>query len=252
MKRLGLVFLVGVLLLSVSVSAADVHEDQEEITLIMEQGSILEFPLVLLYIHASDKDLFVYGDLDNWIMFGEAKLNTHYFSQDAWIDAVKVTIDIPEDAEVGEYEGGIASDDILSDITIRVVPPLGDIQSMQDLQEIKEELQEMTESISQELNDTKENLQGRIAEISEYQQNLTGLEEELGKLREKSQELEETNTQLTGQVAGGGSAQLGVGIVIGIIIVILFLYRGRLAKSLRGARRGSGRIEAGEYRGWKH
>ena len=82
---------------------------------------------------------------------------------------------------------------------------------------------------------------------------LTGLEAELAGLREASQELEETNTQLTGQVAGGAPAQIAAGIVIGIIIVILYLGRGGIAKALRSAKRPStGGVEGGEkYRGWK-
>lgn len=250
MKRLGLVFLVGILLLSVSVSAADIHDPQEDISLVIEQGGSAEFVLLVFNTESNDF-LFPDGEIEDWITFGETHL-TEYRCENRGIDWVKITIDVPRDTEVGEYEGEILSDGGYSDITVKVVPPVDEIKSLQDLEDVKEELQAMTESISGELNDTKDNLQGRIAEISEYQQNLTGLEEELGELREKSQELEETNTQLTGQVASGGSAQIGVGIVIGIIIVILFLYRGRLAKSLRGARRGSGKIEAGEYRGWKH
>lgn len=245
MKGLGLILLVGVLLFSASAGAIYVDDSQEDITLTMEQGSRLEFPLLVFSSKASDQSLFAYDDIEDWITFGVGRLREYDFTQDSYtLNAVRVTIDVPESAEVGKYNGGIASNGILSDITIKVVPPLDEIKSLQDLEVMKGELQDMADGISGELNDTKESLQKRIAEISQYQQNLTNLETELAELRERSWELEKTNTELSGQVVAGSPAQIVFGVLAGIIIVVLFLYRGKIGKVLR-----SSRPEA--YRGWK-
>jgi ElaB/YqjD/DUF883 family membrane-anchored ribosome-binding protein len=257
MKGLGLASaaaLLSVLLIlsfSVSVSAADIYDDQEDISLVIEQGGSAEFILTVFNTESNDI-LFPDGDIEDWISFGESHLAL-YECENRGIDWVKITIDVPADTAVGEYEGLILSNGDYSDITVKVVPRLDEIKSMQDLEEMKEELQAMTDSISQELNSTKGDLQGKIAEISQYQQNLEETEAELAELREKSQDLEEANTQLTGQVAGGAPAQIAVGIVIGIIIVILYLGRRGIARALRSARRPSaGGAEGGEkYRGWK-
>ncbi len=256
MKGLGLAsgaVLLSVLLvlsLSVSVSAADILDSQKQMEFVVEQGGSAEFMLIL--IGTGSDTLFPGGGIEDWVSFGEEHF-AFYEYDNAGISWVKITIDVPPQTEVGEYDGSILSSGDYSDITVRVVPQLDEIKSMQDLEEMKEELQAMTESITQELNNNKDELQDRIAEISQYQQDLTGLEAELAGLREASQELEETNTQLTGQVAGGAPAQIAAGIVIGIIIVILYLGRGGIAKALRSAKRPStGGVEGGEkYRGWK-
>jgi hypothetical protein len=251
MKRLGPAFIAVLVLLSLSIcaGAADMVEGQERMEFTVEQGGSVEFLMLIFNTEANDV-LFPYGDIDDWVSFGSTHLAV-YECENRAIDWVMVTIDIPQDAEVGEYEGGVTSNTEAANIIVSVVPPLDEIKSMQDLEEMKEELESMTDSISQELNSTKENLQDRIAEISEYQQDLAGLEAELAELEARSQGLEEENGMLTGQVAGAGTTQFVVGIIIGIIIIILYLNRKGIGKSISKARRPSAPGGEEKYRGWK-
>lgn len=249
MKGLGLALVVGMLLLSATVSA-DLQYSPKEVNLTIEQGGSANFMLTLSNTQSGDV-LIPEGNIEDWISFTGGNLYEFSYAESV---SVKVTVDVPDGTDVGDYTGAIG---VVSDhyseipVSVRVVPTLNEIRDLQYLRAVNRELQETAENISRELSNTRDELSGRIAEVSQYQQNLTGLESELADIREKAQGLEKENIQLTGQAVVGGSTQLAAGVLIGIVIVILFLYRRGVARSLgkvKGAGKGSGEVG---YRGWK-
>lgn len=245
-----MVFSAVFLILSVSAGALDFLDSQRDVAFVIEQGGSAEFMLTLFNTRTKDA-LFPGGDIEDWITFGDGNI-VIYECENREMDVVKVTIDVPEDAEVGEHNGSILSNSGHINIVVKVVPIMDEIKRLQGLEVINKELQAEAEGIRSELNNTNSELQWKIEEISQYQKELTGLEAELAKVNDKSQELERTNIQLTGQVVSGSSNQLVVGIVIGIVIVILLLKRARIAKAFRSTRRTSARVEREDrYRGWK-
>lgn len=255
MKGLGLVLLAALLVsvaLIMPAGALKFVESQKEMALTIEQGGSAEFTLLLIDL-GKDGFLVPEGEIDDWISFGNNRLDMYEYKLgsmaiEGGVYMVNVTVDVPEDAEAGEYEGTIDCHSTTTTqiaLKVRVVPSLEEVRG---LQAANEELQATVENMTMELSETRGDLQDRIAEISSYQQNMTLLEGELEKSRNASQELENKNVQLTGQVMMGYSGQFIIGLIIGIIIIAVIAYRASIRKAFGSAGSGTG---SGGYKGWK-
>jgi myosin heavy subunit len=252
---LSLIFLFPV------ASALDVPPSQEDIILTMERGASL--PIFLLVNDVDEEvTLKADGEIENWVRFGEDKEAELNITPAYYTTVVLVTVSVPKDAELEEYEGSINADSRkLSSLRIKVTLELSDAKAYEQLSDVDEEvnrLREKVESMADSLNSMRvqiatleEEVSSKMEEIYKYQKDLTALENEKNDLEEentalaqnlqdlqtKSDELEESNkelNELTGMLVGTQLPGMFFGgIILGIIVVTLALKRSHVAKKIK-------------------
>jgi len=267
---------LSLILLIPVASAVSVDESQESIVLVLERGTTYEFPLLAQDIEKT-ATIKASGEISDWIAFGEDK-DSEYEIYPSYLTKVLVSITIPDDAELGEYEGEIEADSMkLSSLEIKVTLELSDAKAYEQLSDVDEEvgrLKEKVESMTDSMNSMRvqlatleEEVSDKMQDIYAYQKNLTALENEksrlesekaeieqnLKNLQAKSEGLEESNRQLnemTGMLVGTQLPGMFFGgIILGVIAVTLIVKRAHVAKKIKSrVQRVSGRGKEEKFR----
>jgi len=254
-------FLVVFLTVSLSAQAIEVPESQRSIIITIERGASFSFPLILKDINEV-KTVKASGEADAWIKFGpdgESKYEI-YPSDQTTIDPV--TIEVPEDEDLGEYEAEItAGTSILTKVIVKVTLELSDTKAYEKLSAVDEEvgflretvynLSATLDSVRSELSDYKEQVSENMNEISEYQKDLQKLEEDNQQLQTQNSELsdslqtletryttaEESNRELnalTGMMASTHLPGMFLGgLAVGIISLTLIIKREHVARKIK-------------------
>ena len=254
------VFLSVVWLVPIAV-AIGVPPSQETITLTMERGSSLSFFLLVNEVY-EEVVLDAEGEVSDWISFGEGEEAEIIIPQSFQTNIVMVTISVPDDVELDEYDAITRVDGRkLQTLRIKVTLELSDAKAYSKLSDVDEEvgqLEEKVEGMSGSLNNMRvqiatleEQVSEKMQEIYEYQRDVTALEDEkvrletenedlgqdLEELQSKSQELEASNTQLnemTGMLVGTQLPGMFFGgVIIGVIIVTLVVKRSHVARKVK-------------------
>ena len=243
---------LSVVLLAPIAAAIDVPPTQETVTLTMERGSSHSFFLLVQEVYEA-RTLSGGGDIGDWITFGDGKLEEIEIPQSFQTNIVLVTVTVPDDIELNEYEGVINEDGRrLSTIRVKVTLELSDAKAYSKLSDVDKEvseLEERVETMTGSLNSMRtqvatleKEVSDKMQEIYEYQRDVTTLEDEkerletenadlgqeLSELTSKSQELEASNEQLnemTGMLVGTQMpGMFFAGILLGMIAPFLSLF----------------------------
>jgi peptidoglycan hydrolase CwlO-like protein len=269
---------LSLILLSSSIHAQSVPESQEDMKLTMERGSSFQFFLLVNDVE-EEVTLIAEGDIEDWVRFGEGKLAEMNITPTFYTSVVLVTVTVPDDMELGEYEGVINADNAkLASLEIKVTLELSDAKAYEQLSDVDKEvsgLKDKVESQTDSLNSMriqlatlKKEVSDRMEEIYEYQRDLVELEDaksaletenselqqDLESLQAKSDDLEESNRQLnemTGMLVGTQLPGMFLGgVILGVIFVTLVIKRSHVAKKIKTRiqrARGKGREESFRY-----
>ncbi len=195
---------VALCLVAAPAQAVDVLESQEDIVLTLERGTSHEFPLLLQNVDEIST-LESAGDIEGWIGFWEDGENEYeiYPGQ----SYVQIVIDVPDDEDLGEYDGEVRWDGkTLSTISVKVTLELNDVMSYETLSDMDDDvgaLQDRVELLTDGIIDLRTqvatleyNMSEKVEEIYEYQKDLTELEKEKTELERKHEDLSEDYVEL--------------------------------------------------------
>ncbi len=240
-----LLSLLAMFIILPSVQAVGVLESQEDVTLTLERGSTYEFPLMLRDVDES-MELSIDGEIEDWVGFGngmESKITIT-----AWQPYVILKIEIPDDEELGEYDGEIlAGDSVISEMIIKVTLDLSNVIANEEVADLQDKVDILTDSVRElrsHVATLEYNVSEKVGEIYEYQKDLNMLEKENEELTEKNIELEEkyietatTNEELndlTGALVGTQLPGMFIGgMLIGVITMVTILNRGEVKRRLK-------------------
>jgi hypothetical protein len=239
-------------LLLPSVNAVDVIESQEDITLTLERDSCYEFPLMLQNV---DEITTVEsaGEIDGWITFWGK--DDHEYDIYPGQSYVLVYIDVPEKADLGEYEGEIkAGTKTLTEIRVKVTLDLSTVIANEEVADLHDKVGTLTDDVAELRNQVatlEHTVTQKVEEIQKYQKDLAALEDEKdalekehAELSEDYEELEENYNEaaesneelsaLTGAMVGVHlpSAIVG-GIILGVLLVTAIIRRELVKKKLK-------------------
>ncbi len=232
--------------------ALDVLSSQEDMTLTIERGDSLQFALILQNVQEK-ATVKATGEIADWTGFwddGEGEYDV-YPGQGYII----VRIDVPQDAETGEYDGQIVSgSDVLSRITVRATAELTDVKAYEKLSDVGEQVGNLRSDLStisgavsgikSKVESLESDLPGQMESACGNQQDITELENENQKLSDEIDglsasltEAEESNKELndfTGMLVGTQIPGTFVGgLILGIAIVTLVINREMVKKRLK-------------------
>jgi len=237
--------LLALFLLLPSVQSIEILEIQEDVTLTMERGSTYEFPLLLRDVDESI-ELSIDGEIEDFLGFGSGMDSKITIT--AWQPYVILKIKVPDDEELGEYNGEIlAGDSVISEIIVKVTLDLSNVIANEDVADLQDRVDILTDSIRDLRSNVatlEYNVAEKVGEIYEYQKDLTMLEKENEQLSEKNIELEEKYTEtaatndelneLTGALVGTQLPGMFIGgILLGILTMVTIIRREALKRKLK-------------------
>jgi outer membrane murein-binding lipoprotein Lpp len=243
--------------------ALEVIDNQKNIELTIERGDSYEFPLLLQNVQEK-RTLSSYGDVSGWVrIFGVEE-----FEVNPAMGYVMVSIEVPSDIELGEYEGVIRSDGTaVSKIRVKVTLELSDVKAYEKLSDVDKEVGTLQEKVSTLTSDIsslrtqvatlESEVSQKMEEIYEYQKDLNELEannekleKELTDLRGKYEEAEVSNEELneiTGMLIGTQLPGMFLGgLILGAIAVTAIVKRELVKKKLRDKVKRSGSMPKDE------
>ena len=244
------VYVLIVLSLISTASAIEVlDESQDDITLILEQGSEYEFPL-LIHDISGETLIKSEGKIDDWIsIWGESEMKI--FPGNTF---VRISINVPEEADLGEYTGEVTADGkTLSFFTIKVTPKYTEVIAHESLSSMDEEVGTLGERVLALTTDIGElrtqiavledDINKKVEEIYQYQKDLDALEKEREELEASYESLQEDYSESEAQVtelneitgALVGTQMPGMligGILLGIILTIFLINRQKVKRKV--------------------
>jgi len=224
-------------------SAVSAIDSQKSIALTMEKGSLIEIPVVIQDV-SKVAEISTTGEITDWVRFWGNHTTYDIFPGQTYI---LVTIAVPEDTSLGEYEGVIkAGSETLTKLRIKVSIKLEDAKAYQEMDAVDKQINTLRDRISDLTSDIRMlrvqvvtlqyNMTKKVEEIYEYQKNLDELEKENTNLKENLQEAEkkytefrEENKKLSSLTGSLVSTQIPgmfiTGIVLGVITMVLAFRR---------------------------
>jgi len=241
--------------------ALTVGVGQDSMVIVIERGQTFNFILNLRDINTAGTLRFT-GAIAGWSVFS-SNMSPEYQIYPATFNEIPVTISIPKDQELGEYDGEIVLDGVatLSKIKVKVTLELSDAKAYQKLSEVDKKvgtlneqvgsLTDMIGSLRRQIISMEEEVSDKMEEVRLYQKNLTMLENENKALKADKARLEESNKilqqnaqnletsnrqldELTGMMATTEiPGMFMLGMIIGILCVALVVKRNSLAMKIK-------------------
>lgn len=224
-------------------SAISAIDSQKSMTLTIEKGSSLEMPVVIQDV-SEVTEIKATGDIADWVSFWGNHSTYDIFPGQTYI---LVSIDVPDDAKLGEYDGTIkAGSDTVSRIRIKVTIKLADAKAYQEMEAVDKQVNSLKDRVSDLTSDIKMlrtqvvtlqyNMTKKVEEIYKYQRDLSELEKDNSELKESLQEIKnqyaevkKENEKLNSLTGSLVSTQIPgmflVGIVIGVFAMLVTFRR---------------------------
>ncbi len=157
---------LSLILLPPLTSALSVPASQEDIYLTMERGS--SHHLFLLVNNVEELvTLRADGEIEDWITFGENKKAEYNISPSYSTEIVLVTISVPAKTELAEYKGSVKADGKkLSSLEIKVTLELSDAKAYEQLSDVDEEVGRLKEKV-ESLTDSMNSMRVQLATLEE-------------------------------------------------------------------------------------
>jgi len=220
---------------------------QEQVSVVVEEGRSLDFVLALWNDKLSSSQDVVVAANSPWITFDGGDSYVIDYVAGGGFAFVPVTVSVPEGTTMGEYTAQIKSgSSVLSSVNIRTIMSMQDIELLQEtsnmdqeIDELEARLQEVTEQLGEKIDLNREDLVRQIMEMYDYNVELSDLitsksemEDKVSVLQQEVQDLEkkkQENEALTGMVSAGTSLNLVLGFLAGGAIVFLLLRRKKVS-----------------------
>ncbi|MBN1896368.1 MAG: hypothetical protein JW789_01415 [Candidatus Aenigmarchaeota archaeon] len=225
-------------------SAINAMDSQKDITIVIERGNSYEFPLILQNVD-DDSGIEILGDKDGWVGFWNPDAYQYTVITGQFL--VLISIEVPENANLGEYDFEITSGtNVISKLKLKVTIQLSDAKAYEKLADVDNEVGDLKTKVlvlSDDIGDLRSDvatleysLSEKVSEIQDYQKDLTKLETENEKLSDDLDEVSElyqnaskkneelttftgmlVNTQIPGMFT--------MGIILGITLVTVIVKR---------------------------
>jgi hypothetical protein len=195
----------------------------------VEAGRPYTFQLVVQNPEPSSEDIVLEttGEADNWVTFGSEEESDYVIFLSPFSTVfIPIIITADDDTDTGVYSAKIKADDeTIVTLSIRVVPPLSDIEILEEqavfdfqFDEIKAEITTLSDSVMSEITAANQNFANRLNTISDLQ---SSINEVSSKQDQLARDVSEVGGGITGGVAASAST---VGFIVGLIVAAIALY----------------------------